>query len=175
MSQVELLKVAPGRSGCPINMTMEVLGDRWSLVVLRDLIFSPHRHFGELMSNSLEAIASNILADRLAKLVAAGLLTRSPDPTHKQKVIYRLTEPAIELVPAIAQVAAWGARWLPTTPELRIRADLLARGGPDTWAALMDELRATHLRDEPLPPNGVLAHLERAFQDAVARTRSQAD
>lgn len=172
MSQVDWLAVESGRSGCPINMTMEVLGDRWSLVVVRDLMFSPHKHFGELMSNSLEGIASNILADRLAKLVAAGLLTRAPDPSHKQKVIYRLTEPAIELVPVLAQLGAWGARWLPTTPDLRIRADLLAQGGPDLWAAFMDELRATHLRNEPAPADGVLAQLDRAYQDTLERTHS---
>jgi DNA-binding HxlR family transcriptional regulator/MFS family permease len=89
MSQpVTPLPLPPGRSGCPINMTMEVLGDRWSLVVLRDIIFGGWTHYRELLNGSMEGIASNILANRLAKLVDAGLLTRQSDPSHKQKVDY---------------------------------------------------------------------------------------
>ncbi|MEI2640771.1 MAG: helix-turn-helix domain-containing protein [Tetrasphaera sp.] len=167
MSQSEWLPLPPGRSGCPINMTMEVLGDRWSLVVLRDIIFSPRRHFRELLTESLEGIASNILADRLAKLVASGLLSRTPDPSHKQKVTYRLTEPAIQLVPVLAELGAWGARWLPTTPELRIRAELLAQGGPTTWQAFMDELRDEHVHGRPPSPSGVVHQLA-AAHDRVA-------
>src|SRR5271156_2949194 len=86
------------RSGCPINLTLEVLGDRWSLLILRDMIFGGARRFRELL-RSQERIASNILADRLRTLVEAGLLTRSGDPSHKQKAIYSLTEKAIALVP----------------------------------------------------------------------------
>src|SRR5262245_11014584 len=83
------------RSGCPINLTLEVLGDRWSLIVIRDMMFGNRRHFRELQSQSMEGIASNILADRLKRLVEAGLLTRADDPSHKQKAIYSLTEKAI--------------------------------------------------------------------------------
>jgi hypothetical protein len=64
------------RSGCPINATIEVIGDRWSLLVLRDVMFGNRRHFRELQKRSEEGIASNILADRLRRLVAGGLLTR---------------------------------------------------------------------------------------------------
>ena len=88
------------RSGCPINLTLEVLGDRWSLIVIRDMMFGDRRHFRALLQGSEEGIASNILADRLKRLVAAGMLTRRDDPTHRQKAIYSLAEPAIrELAP----------------------------------------------------------------------------
>src|SRR5579862_7863200 len=97
---------APHRSGCPINLTLEVLGDRWSLIVIRDVMFGNRRHFRDLLQHSQEGIASNILADRLKRLVERGLLTRSDDPTHKQKAIYSLTEMAIELVPLFAQMGA---------------------------------------------------------------------
>ena len=70
------------RSGCPINLTMEILGDRWSLVVLRDVMFGNKRHFRDLLETSMEGIASNILAARLKRLVATGLMTRSDDPSH---------------------------------------------------------------------------------------------
>jgi DNA-binding HxlR family transcriptional regulator len=75
------------RSGCPINLTVEMLGDRWSLIVIRDVMFGNRRHYRDLLTHSEEGIASNILADRLKRLVAAGLLSRRDDPSHKQKAI----------------------------------------------------------------------------------------
>ncbi len=149
------------RSGCPINLTLEVLGDRWSLIVVRDLMFGNRRHFRELLTRSEEGIASNILADRLKRLTEAGLITRADDPTHKQKAIYSLTEPAIQLVPVLAQMAAWGRRHRPATPELSIRAQILEEGGPRLWAAFMDELRALHL-GAPAPKRSVFAELQAA-------------
>lgn len=133
------------RSGCPINLSLEVFGDRWSLLVLRDIMFGNRRHYGELLTNSDEHIASNILANRLARLVELGMLSRSADPSHKQKVIYSLTEPSIQLVPVFAHLGAWGRRHLPVSPELAIRAELLENGGPALWDAFMDELRELHL------------------------------
>jgi DNA-binding HxlR family transcriptional regulator len=76
------------RSGCPINLTLEALGDRWSLIVIRDLMFGNRRHFRELLARSEEGIVSNILADWLTRLEKAGLVYRRDDPSHKQKVIY---------------------------------------------------------------------------------------
>ena len=166
----EELTVPDGRSGCPINMTMELLGDRWSLVVLRDVMFGGRTRFRELLSNSLEGIASNVLASRLAKLTDAGLLSRHPVPGHRQKIDYFLTDAAIELVPLIIQLGAWGARWLPTTPELTIRAQLLADGGPDIAERFMDELRSIHLDRQPPPDDGVLAELDAAYHHAVTQS-----
>ncbi|GAA5051844.1 helix-turn-helix domain-containing protein [Nocardia callitridis] len=151
-------------------MTIELLGDRWSLIVLRDIMFGGLTHFRELLAASLEGIASNMLAARLAKLVDAGLLTRDADPSHRQKVSYHLTEAAIQLVPVMAQVGAWGARWLETSPELTVRAELLAEGGPALWDRFMDELRATHLAGTPVPDNGVLAQLTEAYLRAASHT-----
>ncbi|HEY0697482.1 MAG TPA: helix-turn-helix domain-containing protein [Micromonospora sp.] len=162
------LHVPEGKSGCPINLAIELLGDRWSLVVLRDVMFGGHRHFRELLTRSIEGIASNILASRLSKLVDSGLLSRHDDPSHRQKIDYRLTEAAIELVPVMAHLGAWGSRWLPTSPELSIRAQLLASGGPEMWQRFMDELRATHLEGHPQPADGVLAELTLAYERAAA-------
>ena len=133
------------RSGCPINLTVELLGDRWSLVVLRDVMFGGRRTYGALLSKSDEGISSNLLADRLKKLVAAGMLTKEDDPTHKQKAIYALTEKSISLVPIFAHLGAWGRRWLPATPKYTIRAQLLEEGGPEMWSRFMDDLRGEHL------------------------------
>lgn len=169
--------MSEGKSGCPINMTVELLGDRWSLVVLRDIIFGDRRRFRELMGHSMEGIASNILAARLAKLVGAGLLTRHEDPHHKQRVEYRLTEASIQLVPVFAQLGAWGNRWLPTSPELSIRAQLLADGGAQMWEQFMEELRSAHLSDatsgaaSAASAGGVLDRLT-AAHDEVARAQT---
>src|SRR3546814_19448086 len=102
------------RSGCPINLTLEVLGDKWSLLILRDMMFGNRRHFRELL-RSQEGISSNILADRLKMLLDEGMVTKADDPSHKQKAIYRLTKKAIELLPAFAHIGAWGTRPPPET------------------------------------------------------------
>ena len=160
------------RSGCPINLTLEILGDRWSLLVLRDMMFGNRRHFRELLAKSEEGIASNILADRLRKLVGQGLISRADDPGHKQKGIYSLTEQAIQLVPLFAHVGAWGRRHLPVSEELSIRAQLLEEGGPSLWADFMEELRAMHL-GAPMPASGsVLARLQAAYEEVAARNHA---
>jgi len=151
-----------GRSGCPINLTLEVIGDRWSLIVLRDMMFGNRRHFRELLAGSEERIASNVLAARLKHLVAVGLVTRAPDPNHKQKAILSLTGPAIELVPLIAEMSAWGLRHRPVTPELAIRARLLEEGGRPLLDAFMAELRHLHL-GAPKPSRSVLSELTSAY------------
>ena len=133
------------RSGCPINLSLEVLGDKWSLLIIRDMMFGNRRHFRELLTKSEEGISSNILADRLKTLLDENIITREDDPTHKQKGIYSLTEQGIELLPVLAQMAAWGYKYLPVSEELGIRARLLSEGGPKMWAEFMDELRENHL------------------------------
>lgn len=153
------------RSGCPINLAVEVLGDRWSVIVLRDMMFGNRRTYRALHSNSLEGIATNILAARLKHLEAAGLVTTCPDPGHRQKKIYSLTEKAIDLVPIMAQLGAWGVRHMPCAPELAVRARVLAEGGPEMWEDFMAELRHLHL-GVPMPDEAVsvLALLQDAYE-----------
>src|ERR1700692_1064912 len=133
------------RSGCPINLTLEVGGDKWSLLIIRDMMFGNRRHFRELLTKSEEGISSNILADRLKTLLEQGIITRDDDPSHKQKGIYSLAEQGIELFPVLAQMSGWGFKYLPVSEELGIRAKLLSEGGPKTLAKFMDELREIHL------------------------------
>jgi DNA-binding HxlR family transcriptional regulator len=156
------------RSGCPINLAVEVLGDRWSLVVLRDVMFGDRHYFRELLSGSEEGIASNILADRLRRLVANGLLQRAGDEHHRQKIRYSLTEAGVQLVPVMAALGSWGRRHMPVSHELSVRAELLERGGPELWDRFMDELREQHL-GVPRPPGApsVFAELQAAYEDAV--------
>src|SRR5437868_8649336 len=138
----------PHRSGCPINLTLEALGDKWSLIVVRDIMFGGRRRFRELLAGSEEGIASNILSDRLQHLVKLGVLTRAADPTHKRKQIYSLSEMGIQLLPVFVALGAWGRRFLPATEALSIRAELLERGGSELVERFMAELRAEHLRGE---------------------------
>jgi DNA-binding HxlR family transcriptional regulator len=156
------------RSGCPINLATEVLGDRWSLVVLRDVMFGNRRHFRELLLNSEEGIASNILAARLRRLRENDLLTRTADASHRQKLRYSLTEASIELVPVMAALGTWGRRNLPVSYELAVRAELLELGGPQLWGRFMDELREMHLGiPRPAGTGSVFAELRAAYEAAV--------
>jgi DNA-binding HxlR family transcriptional regulator len=159
-----------GRSGCPINLTLEQLGDRWSLIVIRDVMFGNRRSYGDLLSRSEEGIASNILADRLKRLTAAGLLSRRPDPSHRQKWTYSLTEAAIQLVPLLAHMGAWGRRHTRPSRELSVRAELLENGGPPLWDAFMEELRHLHLGAAP-PERSVFGELQAAYAAAMREKR----
>ncbi|MEV0644944.1 helix-turn-helix domain-containing protein [Phytomonospora sp. NPDC050363] len=161
--------MAEPRSGCPINAAVEAFGDSWSLLVLRDILFGNRRYFRELLAGSEEGIASNILSDRLKRLVGAGLLTRE-DAGRGKRAAYSLTESAIRLVPVFAQLGEWGVHNRPTTRRLRVRAELLAEGGPRLWSEFMDELRHVHL-GAPAPESGgpgVLARLADAYAEAAA-------
>lgn len=163
-----------GRSACAINLTLEVVGDKWSLLIIRDIIFGNRRHYRELLTKSDEGISSNILADRLKTLMEAGILTREDDPTHKQKGIYSLTEQGIELLPVLAQMAAWGVKYLPVSEELGIRAQLLRDGGPKMWAEFMDELRETHLGIKRRKSGPTVAERLRKAYEAVVAKRAAA-
>jgi len=160
------------RSGCPINLTLEVLGDKWSLIIIRDMMFGNRRHFRELLSQNEEGIASNILADRLRRLLSEGVISKEDDPSHKQKAIYSLTEMGIELLPVFAMIGAWGRKWLPVTEALSIRAQLLEEGGPELWEEFMEELRQDHLGVAPARPKSgpsVREKLRAAYEEVVAR------
>lgn len=135
---------AAHRSQCPINLAVELLGDRWSLLVLRDIMFAGKRHYRELLASD-EEISTKVLAQRLRALTDAGLLTRTPDPAHKQKVIYSLTERSIALLPALTQLGIWGHRQLGASDELSRHAEALERGGHPRQESFMDDLRKTHL------------------------------
>lgn len=153
------------RSGCPINAAVEALGDQWSLIVLRDVIFGDRRSFRDLLNGSSEGIASNILASRLKSLVAAGLLTHDP-AERGRRGRYSLTEAGIQTLPIIVALGHWGLDWRTGTPELRIRQQLMREEGQAFLDELMDELRVRHLGAAPARPDSVspLARLRAAYE-----------
>jgi len=122
------------RSKCPINLVVEVVGDKWSFLILRDIMFRKRRHFNELLRQSEEGIASNILRDRLAMLEREGMLTkgRAPEDVHKQKITYSLTEKSIDLLPIMMTAIAWSLKYEPVDKEKYQRPlALLASGRPE--------------------------------------------
>lgn len=131
-------------SECPVNFTPELLGDRWGLIVIRDIMFGNRRHYGDLLRLSEEGISARILAGRLARLLTMGLLTRRRDPAREHEAIYSLTEASIELVPLMADMMAWGRKHIPGS-ERSASEQILAKGGDRVWKAFEAELRAIHL------------------------------
>jgi DNA-binding HxlR family transcriptional regulator len=97
------------RSGCPVSISLEMLGDRWSLLIIRDLMVRGFRTFKEFQGSS-EGIATNILADRLQKLEAAGIVSAEVEKADGRRVNYRLTEKGIDLAPVLLELLIWGAR-----------------------------------------------------------------
>jgi len=169
----EMMTTTTPRSGCPVNAAVEILGDRWSIIVLRDVMFGDRRHFRTMQRESEEGIASNILTSRLRNLLDAGLLTRE-DPGAGRRAAYSLTEAAIQLVPVLAELGWWGLRHRPTTEVLRVRAQVLHDGGPPLWNDFMNELRQHHL-GIPAPQTGrptVHKQLETAYAEAIDAGRT---
>lgn len=132
------------RSPCPLNAAVEVLGDRWTLLVLRDVMFEDRRYFRGLLTGSKEGIASNILADRLVRLVDAGLLSRGT-AARGQRARYSLTEAGIQTLPLISALSGWALAWHPDGADLRAERELMLEADPDAQAELMKVLRARHL------------------------------
>jgi len=131
------------KSGCPINLSLELLGDRWTLLIIRDLVFAGKRHFREFLLSD-EGISSRTLAERLQTLQDEGILTRSEDPTHGLKAIYRLTEAGIDLLPVLATLGAWGSRHRKADSDLAGIAEALSAGGEAALEAMKTRLRAEH-------------------------------
>jgi DNA-binding HxlR family transcriptional regulator len=126
------------RSECPIAASLDVIGDRWTLVILRDMLLGGSSRFSEFAVN--ESIASNILADRLRHLADGGLIEKCADPDDGRRAIYRPLAPAIALVPVLGELIAWGARHtaVPTNPAFELFANDATRRAAvaDTMTAL---------------------------------------
>ena len=96
------------RSGCPLNASVEMLGDRWSLLIIRDMMLRGFRSFHEFL-DSHERIATNILAYRLRRLQAHGIISTKRDPSDARKRVYRLTPKGIDLAPVLTEMVLWAA------------------------------------------------------------------
>lgn len=97
------------RSTCPISTALDIFGDKWSLLIIRDLMFNEKSSYGEFLGSE-EKIATNILADRLALLECGDIISKHSHPEHKLKVVYRLTPKGIDLIPVLVEIIAWSER-----------------------------------------------------------------
>lgn len=100
------------RSGCPLSYTLDFMGDKWSLLIIRDMALNNKSTYGEFL-NADEQIATNILADRLSMLETYGFVTKRVAADKKSKFVYRLTEKGISLVPVIIEIGLWGSIYNP--------------------------------------------------------------
>jgi DNA-binding HxlR family transcriptional regulator len=114
---------AKRRSGCPLSVSLEIFGDRWSLLIVRDLMVRGYRTFGEFQ-NSGEGIATNMLADRLKRLEAAGIIGSEAEESDGRKVNYRLTLKGIDLAPVLLEIFVWSARYEETGASCEIIAEM---------------------------------------------------
>ncbi len=105
------------RSNCPINYLLELFGDKWTLLVIRDLMFKEKRYFGEFLQSD-EKISTNILANRLQSLEAHGVITKKMDEKNRSKIIYSLTAKGKDMLPIMLEVTQWSSRYdaLTNTP-----------------------------------------------------------
>jgi DNA-binding HxlR family transcriptional regulator len=119
------------RSFCPLNASVEMLGDRWSLLILRDMMLRGYHTFHEFL-NSDEKIATNILTDRLRRLEGFEIITSERDPKDGRKLIYSLTPKGIDLAPVLTEMVLWAARHEDTGNQALVR---LMRAGKDQFNA----------------------------------------
>lgn len=99
------------RSDCPISCSLDVFGDKWSLLIIRDMMFFNKSTYGDFLK-SAEGIATNILASRLQSLEENDLIEKLEHPESKAKVLYRLTKKAIDLLPIIVEIHLWAEKYL---------------------------------------------------------------
>ena len=98
------------RSSCPISTTLDILGDKWSLLIVRDMAFKGMSTYGEFL-NAGEGIATNVLADKLALLESGGIISKETHPASKAKILYRLTPKGIDLIPSLVEIILWSEKY----------------------------------------------------------------
>jgi DNA-binding HxlR family transcriptional regulator len=138
-------KASPRRSGCPVSISLEVFGDRWSLLIVRDLMVRGLRTFKEF-EESGEGISTNILADRLQKLEAHGIMIAELDGNDGRRLNYRLTEKGIDLAPVLLELLIWAARHEPTGAPCAFMAEM-----ENNREAVVAEARRRWRERDPTP------------------------
>ena len=130
------------RSNCPLHLSLNIVGDRWTLLILRDFIFEDARNFREFIRK--EGVATNILSDRLNRLVENDIIQKEEDPTNASAIRYSLTRKGLELVPALIELYKWGSKHTAdndTDKQLRLRLEQDRQGLTDD---IINRLVITH-------------------------------
>lgn len=147
------------RSGCPVSVSLELFGDRWSLLIVRDMMVRGLRTFKDFQESG-EAIATNTLADRLKKLEAAGIVISSAESSDKRRINYRLTEKGIDLAPVLLELLIWGAQHEPTAAPCAVIDHMERNRG-----AILAETRRRWAEDDRTP---LLARFRDAAEKEMA-------
>ena len=113
------------RSGCPISIALEIFGDTWSLLIVRDIVFAGKKTYGEFLKSE-EGFATNVLASRLAFLEEQGILSKTPSSADRRKDFYALTEKGLDLIPILLNIVLWSAKHDPKSYTRR-RKEFVAR------------------------------------------------
>ena len=114
------------RSKCPINFALEIFGDKWTLLVIRDIVFMKKKSYNEFLESD-ERIATNILADRLALLEREKIVTKSRDPSNKSRFLYTLTPKGTDLLPLLVEMILWSAEHDPKSPLPKEYVDMVKK------------------------------------------------
>ncbi|RZM12811.1 MAG: transcriptional regulator [Pedobacter sp.] len=136
------------RSGCSISKALEVIGDRWSLLILRDLMFTQKRSYSELQACE-EKIATNILAARLQMLELNGIVVKSTDPLNKRRVLYHLTLKGIDLLPVIMELKEWMKKYSPEATDCPRQPDYANGSRKEILKEFRKKLKKEHLAIHP--------------------------
>ncbi len=107
-------KIDNMRTQCAVANALEILGDRWTMLIIRDLMFTNRREFGHFL-NSGEGISTNILSERLERLQSHGIISKQPHPEHGKKFIYQLTDTGLKLAPTIIELTLWATQSIKNT------------------------------------------------------------
>jgi DNA-binding HxlR family transcriptional regulator len=135
--------IVPGkinhRSDCPISSSLDIWGDKWSLLIIRNMMFYDLNTYGEFLS-APEKIATNILADRLLKLEEAGLIAKEEHPKSKAKIFYKLTPMGISLLPVMTEISLWGDKYFKISPQAKALTKLAKKDKPGFIKSLSEKL-----------------------------------
>jgi DNA-binding HxlR family transcriptional regulator len=140
------MKKITRRSTCPISSTLDILGDKWTLLIIRDLMFKAKKTYGEFLQSE-EKIATNILADRLLILEKNGIVEKRAFPGNKVKNLYRLTPKGIDLMPTLLEIILWGDKYF----EIPERIHRLARDIRKNKNGAVKEIRKRLAAKDPEP------------------------
>ena len=128
------------RSECPINFGLEIFGDKWTLLIIRDIVFWGKTFYGDFL-NAEEKISTNILADRLGMLEREGILNKTRDKAHKSRYIYTLTPKGLDLLPILLEMVLWGASHDPDTPVTQNIIDRIRNDRTAFMNEILDKLK----------------------------------
>jgi DNA-binding HxlR family transcriptional regulator len=128
------------RSDCPISTALDIFGDKWSLLIIRDMMFKGKNTYGDFL-NGGESIATNILADRLAMLESADIISRQKHPESKAKILYALTPKGIDLIPVLVEIIAWSEKYHLVHPQAKEFAKQIDKDKPGLIKSLYKSLQ----------------------------------